>query len=250
MTRADRLPGRQDQEGFTLVEFLVAMVVVVVLMSVTVTAVVNAGDLVTTTSRAAGLNEEARQAVNRMVRDVRQATELVTAVNTDGPAFDPARIVAVRFRADYDGDGCSGGVPTVSPAPVCLPYNPANPEDLTYCYQPGTAQLYIIDNQAPAVTPISVASTSCAGGQPLLAGNVAALRIEYRSNAYRYDLNPSDGVTTWRELDAANPPIGNGNGQLDVELGEVDSLVLDVEMRLNNHGQTYRTQVDLRNRSQ
>lgn len=241
-------PARQD--GFTLVEFLVAMVVVVVLMAVTVTAVVNTGDLVSTTSRAADLNEEARQAVNRMARDVRQTSGLVTAVNPDGPAFDASRIVAVRFQADYDGDGCTGGVATTTPAPTCLPYNPANPEDLTYCYQPDTEQLYVIDNDVASVTPVSVTSTSCSGGQPLLAGNVAAFRIEYRSNQYRHDLNPSDGVTTWRELDAAGPPVGDGNGVLDIELEEIDSLVLDIEMRLEDSRQTYRTQVDLRNRSQ
>jgi prepilin-type N-terminal cleavage/methylation domain-containing protein len=179
-----RLPqARSSQEdGFTLVEFLVAMVVVVVLMTVTVTAVVNTGDLLTTTSRAADLNEEARQAVNRMARDVRQTTRVVTAVNPDGPAFDPTRIVAIRFQADYDGDGCTGGVATSSPAPTCLAYNAANPEDLTYCYQPDTEQLYVIDNGAASVTPVSTTSTSCSGGQPLLAGNVASFRIEYRSN--------------------------------------------------------------------
>jgi hypothetical protein len=206
--------------------------------------------LLTTTSRAADLNEEARQAVNRMARDVRQTTRVVTAVNPDGPAFDPTRIVAIRFQADYDGDGCTGGVATSSPAPTCLAYNAANPEDLTYCYQPDTEQLYVIDNGAASVTPVSTTSTSCSGGQPLLAGNVASFRIEYRSNQYRHDLSPSDGVTTWRELDAANPPVGDGDGVLGVELVEIDSLVLDVVMRLEGSSQTYRTQVDLRNRSQ
>jgi prepilin-type N-terminal cleavage/methylation domain-containing protein len=235
---------RQDEEGFTLVEFLVAMVVVVVLMAVTMTAVMNTGDLVTTTSRNADLNEEARQAVNRMVRDVRQSTKLVTAVNPNGPSFDSARIVAFRFEADYDGDGCIGG--GSSP---CLPYDAANPEDLTYCYQPDTAQLYVIDNDATASPVVTAASTTCDGGQPLLAGNVAEFRIEYRSNAYLHDLNPSDGVTTWLELDAAAPLVGNDNGILDDELASVDSLVFDVVMQLDGSRQTYRTQVDLRNQS-
>jgi prepilin-type N-terminal cleavage/methylation domain-containing protein len=235
--------SRQSEGGFTLVEFLVAMVVVLVLMAVTMTAVTNTGDLVTTASRNADLNEEARQAVNRMVRDVRQSTTLVTAVNPDGPGFDSSTIVAFRFEADYDGDGCIGG--GSSP---CLPYDAANPEDLTYCYQPDTAQLYVIDNDATA-SPLTASSTTCEGGQPLLAGNVAEFRIEYRSNAYLHDLAPSDGVTTWMELDAATPPVGNGNGILDDELASVDSLVFGVVMQLDGSRQTYRTQVDLRNQS-
>lgn len=236
-------------DGFTLVELLVAMAVVVVLLSVTFVAVGNTADLVGTAQRSADLNEEARRSLNRIVRDVRQTTGLVTAVNPDGPGFDPARAVALRFRADYDGDGCTGGAPA-TPGGTCLAYDPASPEDLTYCYDPGLQQLYVIDNQVASVQPVTASSTTCDGGQPLLAGNVAGFRIEYRSNAYRYDVAPADGVTSWPELDAASPPVGNGNGRLDVELDDLDALVLVLTVRREAAQQTYRTYVDLRNRSQ
>jgi hypothetical protein len=74
--------------------------------------------------------------------------------------------------------------------------------------------------------------------------------VSYRSNIYRDDLNPTDGVTTWTELDESGVPDGNNNGVLDVELPNVDSVVLDLTMRLGGHQQPYRTQVDLRNQSQ
>lgn len=241
----------EGEGGFTLVEFLVAMVIMMALLGVTVTTVFMSGDLVTTTKSATDLNEEARQAINRMARDSRQAVQIVTAVNPDGPQFDPDRLVAIRFTADYDGDGCIGGValPTASVS-SCLAYNPGNPEDLTYCYQPDAKQLYVIDNQVTGVTPVSSTSSSCDGGQPLLAGNVDAFQVEYRSNSYRFDLAPSDGITSWRELDAAAPPTGNNDGRLDsVELANIDSIVLDVDMRVDSSRQEYRTQVDLRNRS-
>lgn len=243
-------PSRDDTSdeadgGFTLVELLVSMVVVVVLIAVTITGVLTAGGAVKTTTQLQGLNEEARQAVNRMARDIRQAKAVVTAINPDRPSFSSAGIVAVRVTADFDGDGCIGG----TGAPPCLAYNAANPEDVTYCYEPSSKQLYVIDNQAAGVVPVTAASTSCVGGQPLLAGNVAAFKVEYRSNQYRYDLNPTDGVTTWRELDKAAPPVGNGNGQLDSELPQIDSMVLDVTMGIGGHTQDYRTQVDLRNQS-
>lgn len=240
----------RDDSGFTLIEFLVAMMLFVVLMAVTMSAVVASNAAVATASQVQTLNEEARQAINRMSRDLRQADSIVTAVNPDGaPGFNPNGIVAVRFTADYDGDQCIGGVAItgVTPVPACLPYNSGNPEDLTYCFDPATKQLYVSDNHG--ITPITSTSTSCSGGQPLLAGNVAAFTIEYRSNLYRYDAN-GDGVTTWRELDAAGPPVGNNNGLLDVELSSIDSLVLNLTMNVDGHLQSYRTQVDLRNRSQ
>lgn len=239
-----------DDDGFTLVEMLVAMVIVFVLLGLTMSVLVSSNGVVKTTSQMNNLNEEARQAVNRMARDIRQASSIVTAVNPDGAAFNPSGIVAVRLKADFDGDRCIGGVALPGVTTTCLPYNAANPEDITYCYEPGSRQLYVIDNQAsPPVTPVSSTSTSCSGGQPLLAGNVSGFKVEYRSNDYRYDLNPTDGVTTWTELDAAGPPVGNQNGLLDAELTSIDSVVLDVTMQIANHSQVYRTQVDLRNNS-
>lgn len=237
------------QAGFTLVELLVAMSIVMVLASVAMATVVNSQEAVVTTKQLQDINEEARQAINRMARDVRQANRITTAVNPDGTA---GALTALRFSSDFDGDTCTGGVPpspAVTPAPVCLPYNPGNPEDITYCFQPGVRQLYVIDNQAPAVTPVTSTTTSCSGGQPLLAGNVVAFDVEYRSNQYRHDLSPSDGITTWQELDAAQPPVGNGNGLLDVEVVDVDAIVIEVVVELGGRQQEYRTQVDLRNRS-
>lgn len=246
-----RATSDDPQAGFTLVEFLISMMIMMVLVAVTMSTVVSSSSAVKTATQVQGLNEEARLAINRMARDVRQANAIVTAVNPDGPSFASSGIVAMRLTADYDGDGCIGGVGT-----GCLPYNPGNPEDITYCYEFASKQLYVIDNQAPGVTPVTTASTSCVGGQPLLAGNVDSFKVEYRSNQYRYDTTSDtapfqpDGVTTWRELDAASPPIGNGNGRLDaVELANVDSVVLDVTMKVSGHAQDYRTQVDLRNRS-
>ena len=242
--------SKSPDDGFTLVEMLVAMVVVFVLLGFTFTAIVASNGVVTTTAQLQNLNEEARQALNRMARDLRQATTVVTAVNPDGTGFNANKITAIRMQADFDGDSCIGGVPMAGVTSACLPYNASNPEDITYCYEPSTAQLYVIDNQVtPAVTPISSTSTNCSGGQPLLAGNVSAFKVEYRSNNYRYDLDPTDGVTTWSELDESGPSVGNINGLLDVELSNIDSVVLDVTMKIGNHAQAYRTQVDLRNRS-
>jgi prepilin-type N-terminal cleavage/methylation domain-containing protein len=235
-----------DESGFTLIEFLVAMSLMVVLLTVSMTVVKLTTGAVTTTQEQQNLNEEARQAINRMTRDIRQATAIVTAVNPDGVGFNSGGLVAVRFTSDFDGDGCISGTGGAS----CLPYAPSNPEDITYCFEPATNQLYVIDNRAVGVTPVTAFSTSCSGGQPLLAGNVSAFKASFRSNVYRDDLNPTDGVTTWTELDESGVPDGNNNGALDVELSNVDSVVLNLTMSVGGHQQVYRTQVDLRNQSQ
>lgn len=239
--------GSTDDAGLTLVELLVAMTLMIFLMGVTLTVVKTGQGALNTAQVTQDLNEEARQAINRMARDVRQAAKVVTAVNPDGPAHSTTSLVAVRFQADFNGDRCVAGLNSSGTSSGCLPYDAANPEDLTYCYQPGTAQLFVIDNQASGVTPVTPTTTSCSGGQPLLAGNVASFRVDYRSDQYRFDLNPSDGVTTWREVDEAGTPSGNNNGVLDVELPFVDTVVLNVRMASAGRQQVYRTQVDMRN---
>lgn len=241
-----RLRNRNDDSGFTLVELLVAMSLMIVLITVTMTVVKVTSSAVVTSQQQQNLNEEARQAINRMARDIRQAKQIVTAVNPDGAGFNSAGLVAVRFKSDYDGDGCISGTGGTG----CLLYNASNPEDITYCFEPSTDQLYVIDNSAAGVVPVTMASTSCSGGQPLLAGNVADFKVSYRSDVYRDDLNPTDGVTTWSELDESGSPDGNVNGLLDDELVNVDSVVLDLTMRLSGRQQLYRTQVGLRNQSQ
>ena len=247
MTRRD-----SAEDGFTLIELIVSMSVMMVLLAVTFSAVMASNSAVATTSQQQGLNEEARQAINRMARDLRQALRVTTAVNPDGPAFSTSGLTAIRLAADFDGDGCiAGALPTPAPVPppTCLAYNGGNPEDISYCFEPATRQLYVIDNSAAGVVPVTAASTACTGGQPLLAGNVKAFAVQYRSNDYHQDLDPSDGVTTWREVDDAGPPLGNRNGLLDTELASVDSVVLKATMELGGKAQVYRTHVDLRNRS-
>lgn len=246
-----QVQDRDDRQGgFTLIELVVAMSIAMVLIVVALGVVINSTQTVATSKQLQDLNEEARQALNRMSRDIRQSQQIVTAVNPDRPTFSTTGLVAVRFRSDFDGDGCIGGVVVPGGPATCSPYSAGNPEDVTYCFQPGVAQLFIIDNGAPTVAPVTSTSVSCSGGQPLLAGNVTGFKVEYRSNKYRYDLSPSDGVTTWLEVDSASPPAGNSNGVLDVELANIDSVVLHVTMSQGGRSQQYRSQIDLRNVSQ
>jgi len=240
---------RSADKGFTLVELLVAMVIASILITVALSTVVGSQQAVVVTKQQSDLNEEARQALNRMARDVRQANEIITAVKPDGSPTSSS-VMAVRFTADFNGDTCIGITPPVgvTPAPVCAAYDSSNPEDITYCFQAGVTQLYIIDNQSsPPVTPVAAGDAVCDGGQPLLAGNVQDFSVEYRSRLYRYDAN-ADGVTSWQELDAV-PGLGNQDGLLNVEVDEIDSLALNITMRLDGREQVYRTQVNLRNRS-
>jgi prepilin-type N-terminal cleavage/methylation domain-containing protein len=236
---------RNDDGGFTLVEMLIAIVVLGILGTVFLTTVTGAQTSAKGTSSEQDLNEEARLALNRMARELRQADSLTEVRNPDGASYDSTAITSLTFTADFNGDGCIDGT-TSTVGVVCQPYSASNPETLTYCWDPraGVRQLYLIPGT------LSGASCQVTGALPILAGQVTSFKLSYRSNEYLYDAD-GDGITTWSELDDAGPPVGNNDDALgQPELANVDSVVVALTVSANgNHQQAYTTQVDLRNLS-
>lgn len=238
--------SRRNDQGFTLVEMLVAMVVLSALGTVFLTTVMGSQKSAKATSSEQDLNEEARLALNRMARELRQADALTEVRNPDGANYDSTAITSVTFTADFNGDGCIDGVANTTPAPVCDPADDSNPETLTYCWDPTATvrQLYLIPGA------LAAGDTCQSQGLPILAGQVTSFKLSYRSNEYLYDAD-GDGITTWTELDDAGTPVGNNDDSLDdPELDNVDSVVIELTVSSNGaHTQTYTTQVDLRNLS-
>jgi Tfp pilus assembly protein PilW len=242
--------------GLTLVELLVAIVLTGVLGGIVVTVLLGIHTSVTNTNAQHNLNEEARLALNRIAREVRQATAIttptgftspsaITAVqNPDGADYDATQITTVTFTSDFNGDGCIDGVNSGGGSTGCDAYNANDPETLTYCWDPSSdvRELFHIPGQFVGPT------CQTSGAQAILAGDVTSFKLSYRSNSYLADSN-NDGITTWTELDARSPSLGNDNGQLDArELPEIDSVVIDITASEGgNHSQSYTTEVDLRN---
>jgi prepilin-type N-terminal cleavage/methylation domain-containing protein len=281
--------ARSDRDGgFTLIEFLVAIVISAILATVILSLSVATRKASMTTSQEINLTAEARTALNRMVTDLQEAVPLTVtasgnasvipaitaAANPDGPNFDPNAVTSITFNFDADGDGCIAGIASnniipAASAPACSSSTPAvnlnAPETETFCWDPSTQLISLIpQNPSPGSgfaesTPV----TQCSGGTPLLAGKITAFEISYRSSIYRFqNISGKDfqngactgtssiqcGVTTWYDLDAAGPPVGNNNGLLDSpELQNVDSLVISMTLSQNGHSQHFSTQVNLRN---
>lgn len=240
--------GHPSDSGMTLIELLVASALLLVLMAVGFSTLLGVKNGAAQTRTQHDLNEEGRNALNRMVREIRQAAEITYAVNPDGPDFRADRLVALSLKADFNGDGCAGN------APLCAgTNNVTNPESLTYCFDPqGTAT----DKTYLWLIPVALTSTpaNCRlpGALPILAGNVLAFTAEYRSSQYRFDTEEPAGVTTWRELDNAVPPVGDAGGS-DGDINTaairgVNSLVLNLRLAKDGHSQQYSTQVDVRNK--
>ncbi len=212
--------------GYTLVELLVAMVVMGLLGTAILAAVITSASSARVTKTATDLNGEARGMLNRLARELREAQRIEAVSAPDGAT-------SITFDVDFNGDG------------TIESNNTADPEILTYCYDAPTKNVYLSTNGAGCT-----ASTAL----PVLSGRVTAFTLQYLSSQYAYDAN-GDGVTTWQELDngtgcggtGAVNGVGNRDCVLNVELGAVDAVRILITVAGDGRSQYYRTQVDLRN---
>jgi len=217
------IPSRvreSGDRGFSLVESIIAMTVFSVLGAAMFSTVMSSQSSAKATRRTNNLNEEARVALNRLSRELRQAREIVY-VNPANPS------ALLEFDVDFNNND------------VIEPSAP-DAERLRYSYDPDKDQI-LLTTATPTGTSVTL---------PILASDVTSFTLDYRSRDYRYDRN-GDGVTTWQELDPtpANGGVGDGSGTLTAaELKHIDSVVISFTVLKDRQAQVYRTQVDLRNR--
>ena len=222
-----REPGREPEArdaGLSLVEVLVGIGLFATLGALLLGLALSTGKVTTDTRALANVSEESRLAIERMTRELRQSNGL-TAVEL--PASSST---ALTFWTDFNGNEAPD-------------LNAADPEVITYRWDPVTRMLTLTANDA----------TGTAVTRPVLAAQVSRFTVDLQSSKWQYDTpvnGATDGVTTWQELDAAAPPIGNGNGRPDgQELANLDLVQISMTVLDGARAQTYNTRVDLRNRN-
>ncbi len=212
----DDLEPEQDG-GFTLIELLVAMGLFGVLSTVLLSFVLSTANTTDSVDRASTGVAEARLALERMSRELRQARAIEAAEIT-------ADSVSFTFWTDFDGDGVR------DPDAV-------DPEVLTYTWTRSSSRL-----------TLSAAGGGSTVTRPVLAGGVTDVSLRLRSSLYQYDGN-ADGTTTWQELDAAGGLVGNNNGVPDgLELEHIDLVSIRLKIETEGSTRDFALQADLRNR--
>lgn len=212
----------REDEGFTLIELLIAMGLFGILTTVLFSIVLNSANTLTTVRQSTDINEEARAALNRISREVREAKSITGAVNPLGSTFNPGTDTAITFEVDLSGND------TIE-----------LDEIITYRYEFNKKRLLL--------------QTGSGLSAPVLAANVETFRISYFSQLFNCDID-KDGTITWEEVESAPSACPDDSGDsdsppnLDVELASINRVVIELTLLKGTRSQDYRTQIDLRNR--
>ena len=212
-------PDQPRDRGATLIEVLVGMGLFALLGTLLLGFAIATQEVTHDTRERTGVAEDTRTAMERITRELRQSSG-VEAVQLPTATSPP---VSLTFWTDFNGDGVRTN-------------NAADPEVLTYRWEPGTRTL-----------SLTAQTDSAPETRPLLAADVTAFTLGLRSSRWEYDAD-GDGTTTWEELD--DSVLGNKNDLPDTpELPYIDLVTIAMTVVDADGQQTYRTQVDLRNRS-
>jgi prepilin-type N-terminal cleavage/methylation domain-containing protein len=169
-----------SEGGFTLVELLVVIMIFGVISTSLYLAVSSGVRGGKTARNVVQVSEEARLGLNRMIRDTREAKNLVAA---DAGSYE----IGIDFN--LDGDTEDEG------------------EQETFTFDAATDRILLTANVTDGVNPTTteplVVGVSEVGGTDM---------FSYSSNRLEYDYDPEDGVASCAEID--DPPFGvtGGNG--------------------------------------
>ena len=90
-----------SEVGFTLIEMLVSISLVAILGGLTTSLLLTTQNTAKAGKQEQDTNEEARLALNRMARELRQATSLMAVRNADGSGYSATDLTAVTFTAGW-----------------------------------------------------------------------------------------------------------------------------------------------------
>ena len=211
----------REENGFTLVEILVSLTIFAALAAGIFGVLFSATRSSETTRRIAGVSEQARLGLNRMVRDTREGSS-IDSVAADLNTFE--------VHVDFDGNN------VITPLPATNAMGDV--EELTYTFDPVSKTLRL--NGEVLVKGVECARDSAGSCLPA---------FSFGSNRLEFDTTPKDGVTSWQELDQADPTygVGNGDGQLNFELALISNVSFALRVQDGTAKRDFYAEAQLRN---
>ena len=210
--------------GMTLVEVLVALGLFSLVGSLLLGLALSTSTVAQDTQRVVSLDENARLALERMVRELRQASRVDVRPADQLP----------------DGTFTSFSITATFEEPTAAVPMP-EPEVLTYTWRTDAADTLPSTLTLSRVSPLPE-------GPSVLASDVTGFSVELRSSRWEFDGaipgEPADSVTTWQEIDHA---LGNDDIPTFDELLMIDRLHIDMTLDDGDSRRPFSTEVFLRN---
>jgi prepilin-type N-terminal cleavage/methylation domain-containing protein len=222
---------RRDESGFTLVELMVAIMLFSILSIGFYQVMISSVGGSENTQEIAQISQEARLGLNRMIRDTREVTEIITATPT-----------SYRIWVDFDADDVVD-----ADAYEHLEYSFVT-ADNTIMMTPLEAPTSNLPDPGPVFT----------GAEGVLAGEEAEVLVagvapapgrdvfSYASNFLQYDTN-GDGEASSAELDTAIAP-GDAAGLNDDELAYISEVNYALTVSVDGRNTDFYGQASIRSR--
>jgi prepilin-type N-terminal cleavage/methylation domain-containing protein len=201
----------RTDRGFTLVEVLVTVSILAIVGVTFLSLMVSSTNTAQDTENIIRVSEEARLGFTRMVRDTREAGEVLEA-----PATYTVPATEYKVAIDFDADS------TIAPEGT---KNAAGDYEVL--------RFHFVDGDGDGVGTVRI-NNEILMRDITCVKNSGACRplFDFNSNHLEYDWN-GDGVATWRELDEApiHSVIGVGNNNQTLDGAELP-LISDVVLRM------------------
>lgn len=201
--------------GMTLIELLVAMAIFAVFSSMALGSVLSISRANDDTRKLTAVGEETRLGMERLTRELRQASAISAVTLPQAPNDQTQFTIQVSWDAD-----------------PCINATAADPEQVTYVYDP--------------TTDVLMMKAAGHADAPLLATKVTRFDLDLRSSAWQYDAD-RDGITTWQEINASSIGDGIASNFTSAELANIDLVHLVMSTKDGSHQIDYTTDVDMRN---
>lgn len=175
-----RFDLKKEDQGFTLIEMLVSISILTVIMAGMFSFLWGASKHWSTAQNAAEVTENARLGLNRMTRELKQATEVTTAETH-----------RLSFKVNF-GTGA---------------------ESITYGFTPGytghPGSIWRSTSTAPGQEVTLVNDVQNDAQIPL---------FTYYGNDYKCDTELANGIVTWSELQACSASPASKIARVDISL--------------------------------
>ena len=223
-----------EETGYSLVEVIVALFIFSIISVGFISVMMSGARSADTTRKSVRVSEEARLGLNRIVRDVREASWVAFTTNQ-------AAAVQTSFtiKTDYNGNGVYAN--SAGPNGTAE----SNYEVVTYAYDAATKTITVTADGFPAETLIK--GVEPIGATPVFSFTSNRLELDWNGDGVTTLTEVSENACTWGGNSATLDPLCNTT-LTDKEMAYVTNFALSAKVRSEGVASEYFAEAELRNR--